>query len=91
MNRMTISAALVAQGNHQLFQGRYLDAIALFDGAIENNPESLGAFQGRAFCQTQLLAHLPIEEHLILIQSIVEDLETATRLATTMFHETISE
>ena len=91
MNKMIISAGLVAQGNQQLLQGRYLDAIASFDEAIDNNPESLDAFQGRAFCNTQLLAYLPIEEHLLPVRSIVEDLETAARLANIRWEETISE
>lgn len=73
-----ISAALVVQGNHHMFQGRYLVVIDLFDKALENCPESFGAFQGCAFCKTQVLASIPLEEHLIFIQSIVEDLETVT-------------
>ena len=82
-----ISASLVANGNQQLFQGRYLEAITLYDKAIEYNPTSLGAFQGRAFCRVQLLAQIPIEEHLPLIQSIAEDLKTAANLADIMLNE----
>lgn len=85
-----ISASLVANGNQQLFQNRYLEAIALYDKAIEYNPTSLGAFQGRAFCKVQLLAQIPIEEHLHLIQSIAEDLKVAADLSATMLNEVLS-
>lgn len=85
-----ISARLVANANQSLFQRRYLEAIALYDEAIEHNSTSLGAFQGRAFCRVQLLAQIPIEEHLPLIQSIAEDLKTAADLSAIMLNEVLS-
>lgn len=84
---MRLSALLVADGNQHLFQGKYLEAVALYDEAIAYNSMSLGAFQGRAFCTVQLLAETPIEEHLPLIQSIAEDLKTAANLADIMLNE----
>jgi hypothetical protein len=84
---MRLSALLVANGNQHLFQGKYLEAVALYAEAIAYNSKSLGAFQGRAFCRVQLLAETPIEEHLPLIQSIAEDLKTAVNLADIMLNE----
>ena len=62
-------------------QGKYHEAIALYDLALEHEPESLTASQGRAFCKTLLLAQIPLEDHAVLVKSIVEDLESATDLS----------
>ena len=86
-DEIRLSTLLVANGNQHLFQGKYLEAVALYDEAIGYNSMSLGAFQGRAFCRMQLLAETPIEEHLPLIQSIAEDLKTAANLADIMLNE----
>lgn len=76
-----ISASLVASGNHHLFQGKYFEAIELFNLALESNPNSLGAYQGRAFCKALLIGVIPIERHVPLIQSLIEDLQKATDLS----------
>lgn len=85
MNSLAIT--MVNRGNQLLFEGRIREAMASYDTALEIEPASLTASQGRAFCRTLLLSQTPLDDHADSVKSIISDLESSIELSRLLLSE----